>query len=217
MPATDHLQRFHAGIRLFRSDPQRFQRIRRSFQQNRVIVCDQDVNTLNPHLLQLLFGDGKIQRNGEGRAFSRFALTFDRPVHQLDHLLGNRKAKSGPLNAVDPAVRLPGKGPIHDFHEFGTHTDAGVRDAIDQPYAAFLLAFLLPQIHGHAAARHRILDGVGKNIDVNLVQSQLICVEIFLLNAIGAKVENNVFLLDHGLRQVHQVLHGFHDGKGDRT
>ena len=217
MPLSGHLQRLQAAPGLVRTDPQRIQCVRRGLQQDRVVVREQDLDALDLHLLQLLFGHRQVQRDGEGRPLFHLALALDRPFHQVDHLPRDRQAQPGPLYAVDPAVRLPRKRLVHLFQELGAHAHPGVRDAVNKLHTAFFFALLLLQVHRHAAARHRVFDGVGEDVDVDLVQPQLIGIKIFLLHPVDTDVEVDVLLLDHRLRQVHQVLHGLHDREGHRA
>ena len=57
----------------------------------------------------------------------------------------------------------------------------------------------------------------GENIDINLVQTELICKQVFLFHLIDVEAELNVLLLDHRLGNRDKVLHRFYNGEGKRT
>ena len=63
----------------------------------------------------------------------------------------------------------------------------------------------------------RILDGIGQEIDIDLVETQLIAVEMLMIEMIDAEAEIDVLLFHHRLGNVHQILRAFYNGKGGRA
>ena len=108
---------------------------------------------------------------------------------------------------------MAGEGLVHGFHELRAHAGARVGHDVGQPHATGQSAFVLVHVHGDAPAGLRVFDGVGKDVDVDLVEPQLVRVEVFLFHPVDMEAELDVLFLDHRLRYVHQVLDRFHDGK----
>ena len=63
----------------------------------------------------------------------------------------------------------------------------------------------------------RILDGIGQEIDIDLVETQLIAVEMLMIEMIDAEAEIDVLLFHHRLGNIHQILRAFYNGKGGRA
>ena len=166
------------------------------------------------HVVELLVRDRDIQNDGEGRTFPQLALAVDDSVHQIHHLFRDRKAEAGALNGVDAAVCLAGEGFVHLRHELGTHTHARICNDVGQLDTARLFASLLPQIYADASARLRVFDRVGKDVDVNLIQAQLIGIQILLFHTIDPEIEVDILFLDHRLGDVDQVLDRIDDREG---
>ena len=138
-------------------------------------------------------------------------------MHQIDHLLGDGQAQAGSLDRVHAAVCLAGEGLIHTLHELRRHSHARIPDHIRQPDGVFRAPRILQHVHPDLAAWLRILDGIGKEIDIDLVEAQLIGVKMFMIEMIDAEAEIDVLLFHHRLGNVHQVLRAFHNGKGGRA
>ena len=62
------------------------------------------------------------------------------------------------------------------------------------------------QFDTDASARLGIFDRVGQKINVNLVDTELIREQVFVLKTAHTKIEINVLCLDHRLRDVHEVF-----------
>ena len=199
MPVLDHAERFQTAPRLLCRCAERFKRVKRRLKHDFIVIHDQNVNGIKPHIFPLPVGCGDIQNDGERCPFALLALTVNRSAKQIDHLFCNREAQPGPLNAVDTAVNLTGEGLIHGRHEFRAHADARIRNHIGQPYAAGRGALFLTQVHADTAARFRVFDGVGENVDINLIQTKLVRIEVFLFHLIDVEAEINILLLDHRL------------------
>ena len=106
MAFADHLKSFQPACAVFDTGTQRFQCIDCRFQQDLIVIDDQNIQCRKHHVFSLPVGNRKIQSHCKGRPHSLLTLTVDSAVHQIDHLLCDRKAESGPLNTVHPAVRL---------------------------------------------------------------------------------------------------------------
>ncbi len=136
-------------------------------------------------------------------------------MHQVDHLPGDGEAEACSLNRVHPAVRLAGEGLIHFRHKFRGHADARIGHAVDQAHGSIAVTSLFPQVHGNPAARLCIFEGVGKQVDKDLIDAQLVRVQVLMLKAVDAEIEVDVLFPYHGLGEVDQVFSAFHDGEGD--
>ena len=62
-----------------------------------------------------------------------------------------------------------------------------------------------------------VFDGVGKDVDIYLIQPKLIGVEIFFFHPTDAEVKLDVLFLDHRLRNVHKIFHCLDDREGLRA
>ena len=131
--------------------------------------------------------------------FALFAFAFDRPSHKFDHLLRDGKAETGPVDAVYAAVCLARKRLIHVCHKLRTHADSGIRDFVGQPHTAGYLALLLAHIYADPSAGLRVFDGIGKDVDIDLIQPKLVGIEILFFHPAGAEIELDIFFLDHRL------------------
>ena len=127
------------------------------------------------------------------------ALTFNRPTHQLDHLLCYGQTKARSLNAVDTAVCLTGERLIHSFHELRTHTDTRIGYNISQPYTSGQGTLFFSHFYTDTPTGFSVLDGVGEDIDIYLVQTELVCIQVFLFHPIDIEAEFNILFLDHRL------------------
>ena len=114
-------------------------------------------------------------------------------------------------------TRLTGKRLVHGGHEFRTHADAGIGYDVRKLHAAGPAAFRLAHVHADAAARFRVFDGVGKNVDIDLIQPKLVGVEVLFFHPADAEIKVDVLFPDHRLRDVHQVFHRLNDGEGLRA
>ena len=199
MPVLDHAKRFQTALRLFCRHAERRKRVGTRLKHDVVVIHDQNVNGFKLHIFTLPVGNGDIQNDREGRSLALLALTVNRSAEQIDHLFCNREAQPGPLNAVDTAVNLTGEGLIHGCHEFRRHPDPRIRNHIGQPNAAGRGALFLTQVHADTAARFRVFDGVGENVDINLIQTKLVRIEVFLFHLVDVEAEINILLLDHRL------------------
>ena len=217
MPPGEHVQRLRAALGAVGMHAHGFERVGRRLQEDRIVVHDEHIQRFQAQILALPVGNGDVDFDREGRALARGALAVDGAAHQVHHLLGDGEAQARALNAVDAAVRLAGEGLVHLLHERRGHADAIVRHGVAELHAAGHAALLLAQVHAHAAAGLGVLDGVGENVDVDLVQAKLVGIEIFLLHVIDAEAEVDVLLLDHRLGDVDQVLGRLHDGEGQRA
>ena len=103
------------------------------------------------------------------------------------------------MNTVDTAVCLAGEGLVHGRHEFRAHTDARICYTIAQPYTAGYVTLFLLHIHADLAAGFRVFNGVGENVDINLIQAELVGIQVFLFHLIDVEAELNILFLDHRL------------------
>ena len=147
----------------------------------------------------MFVGKRDIQHDRKCRSLAGFTLTVDGSVHQFDHLFRDRQAQPRTLDTVDTAVRLSGKGLIHLCHKFRTHSHARIRDDIGQFNTSVSFTRIFTHSHSDLALRLSILDSIGQNININLIQTKLIRIEIFFLHPVDAEAEINVFLFDHWL------------------
>ncbi len=69
---------------------------------------------------------------------------------------------------------------------------------IDQLYTARHSALFLAHIYADASARFRVFDGVGEDVDINLIQAELIRIQVFLLHLIDMETEIEFFSLSIG-------------------
>ena len=72
-------------------------------------------------------------------------------------------------------------------------------------------------IHADTSARLRVFDGVGKDVNIDLVQPQLVGIKIFFFKPADTEIEIDILFLDHRLGQVDEVFHRFNDGEGQRA
>ena len=217
MPMQDHAERLQSASRAVGCYAERLQCVDGGLQEDLVVIDDQDVHRLEHHILPLPIGNGKIQDYGEGRSFTLLALAVYAASHQIDHLLCDGQSEPGALNTVHPAVCLARKRLIHVCHKFRTHADAGIRDPVGQPHTAGLLAFRLAHVHADTSAGFRVFNGIGKDIDVDLIQPKLVGVEIFFFHPTGAEIELDILFLDHRLGEVHEIFHRLDEGEGLRA
>ena len=55
------------------------------------------------------------------------------------------------------------------------------------------------QLYTDTSAQFRIFDRVGKDIDIDLIQAELVCIQILLLHRVGVEAEFYILFLDHRL------------------
>ena len=199
MPVPDHAKRFHPALRLLGGCPQRLQGICACPEHGLIIINKQNVDRFKLHIFPLPVRFRNIQHNSEGRSLALLTLAVNRTTKQIDHLPGNGQPKPRSLNTVDTAVYLTGEGLVHGCHEFRAHANTRICDNIDQTYAAGHVAFFLTQVYTDTPAWLCILYGIGKNIYIDLVQTELVCIQIFLVHLIDMETEFNILFLDHRL------------------
>ena len=213
----DLFQRFPSASGAVGGHAERLERVDSRIQKDLVVVDDQDVHRFEHHIVSLPVRDGQIQDHGKRRAFSLFALAVDGASHQVDHLLCDGKSEAGALDAVHTAVRLARERLVHIRHKLRGHADAGIGDLVGQPHAAGFRTLFLMQVHADPPAGFGVFDGVGEDVDVDLIQPELVCVKIFSFDLAGAEIEVDVLFLDHRLRQVYEIFHRLDDGERQRA
>ena len=199
VPVFDHTECFRSALCRLHGGTKRRKGISSRLKQDLVVVNNQNINRIKHHFITLSVGQGDIQHNSKGCPFPPFALTFNGSAEQIDHLLCNGQAKTGSLNTVDTAVCLTGEGLVHGRHEFRAHTDARICYTIAQPYAAGYCALLLLHINADLAAGFRVFNGVGENVDIDLIQAELVGIQVFLFHLIDVEAELNILFLNHRL------------------
>ena len=212
-----HAERFQSACRTVGCHAERFQCVNRGLKKDCIVVDDQDLHRIKHHIFSLPIRNGKIQYDGECRSFSLLALTVDGAFHQIDHLLCDRKTKPCSLNAVHPTVRLAGKRFIHGCHILRTHADSGIGYDVGQSHTAGFLAFFLTHVHADTAAGFRVFQGIGKDIDIDLIQPKPVGIKILLLHPADTEIEFDVLFFDHRPGQVYEVFHRLNDGERLRT
>ena len=199
MTLPDHPQRFRTGERRFRTCSERVQRRPGCFQQHFIIINDEHINGAQLHLVQLALRDGELQFDGETGAFVRNALALDRPVHHVHHFFRDGQSETRALDCVDAAVCLPDEGFVHLFHEFRRHPDPCILDPVGQRDIPWGLGWCLCHVNDDRAPRRGVFDGVGEDVDEDLVQPELVRVEIFIFEGVDVEAEIDILFFHHGL------------------
>ena len=123
-------------------------------------------------------------------------LHLDGAAHHIHDVFGNSHAKAG---ALDPAYRggaLPLKRLKNLFGELLAHADAVVLDAELILPAAAHRSGKLPHPHRDRAARRGELDGVGQQVQQDLIQPGLIAVDILIGHIHGIHIKLQLLCVD---------------------
>ena len=162
------------------------------------------------------FRNFKFERDCKSRSFSFLALAFNFTAHQIDHFFCDGKSESCSLNRIYSAVRLAHERLVHDFDETFRHTDSLVRNLVHKFDEFFLFTRFFAQIDMNLLVIGSVFDCVGKNIDENLIDSELVRVQIFMGDVVLLKFEINVLLAYHWQHHVLKIFRHFNNRKAHR-
>ena len=129
------------------------------------------------------------QDNDKLGALVLFGMYRDGAAHHVDDVFGDGHAQTGALNAADRGGALPFKGFKDALGKFGAHTDTGILDPDFVLPHALRCAVNLPHPHRHRPAGGRELDGVGQQIEHDLIEAGLIAVDVLLGDIRGVHVQ----------------------------
>ena len=147
-------------------------------------------------------GDLEGEGDGEFGALAFPGLEGDGAAHHFDDVLGDGHAEAGALDAGDGGVFFAGEGVEDDLGEFGGHADAVVLAAEFVGGAAVLGGGGLGDAQGDGAAGGGVFDGVGEEVEEDLVEVHLVAVDEFVADADGVDAEGVLAGLDVGLDDV---------------
>ena len=141
----------------------------------------------------------KAEIHDELAALARLALNGDGAAHQVHNVLGDGHAEAGALNAADGGVFLTGELLKDVLLELLAHADAVVLDAelIAGP-ARRRTVFLGNTDADHAACGGK-LDGIGQNVQQDLVQPQRVGDDILVLHIHGINEKRQPLCRNIGL------------------
>ena len=156
----------------------------------------------------------------EFAALARLALNGNGAAHQVHNVLGDGHAQAGALNAADGGVFLTGELLKDVLLEFLAHADAIVLDAELIAGPALGRTVFLGNADADHAARRGELDGVGQNVQQDLVQPQRVGDDILVLHIHGINEKRQALCRNIGLddgahivdeiRQMHRFFFNFY-------
>ena len=116
-------------------------------------------------------------------------LHLDGAAHHIHDVLGDRHAKAGALYPADRGGALPLEGLKDLVGELLAHADAVILDAELVLPAAVHFTGKLPHPHRDCAARRGKLDGVGQQVQQDLVQPGLVAVDVLVGHIRGVHIK----------------------------
>ena len=156
----------------------------------------------------------------EFAALARLAFNGDGAAHQVHNVLGDGHAQAGALNAADGGVFLTGELLKDVLLEFLAHADAIVLDAELIAGPALGRTVFLGNADADHAACGSELDGVGQNVQQDLVQPQRVGDDILVFHIHGINEKRQPFCRNIGLddgahivdeiRQMHRFFFNFY-------
>ena len=160
--------------------------------------------------------EGEAEIYDKFAALARFALNGDGAAHQVHNVLGDGHAQAGALNAADGGVFLPAERLKDVLLELFAHADAVVFDAELIAATALGRTVLLGNANADYPACGSELDGVGQNVQQDLVQPQRVGDDVLVLHIHGIDEKRQPFCRNIGLndgahivdevRQVHRFF-----------
>ena len=157
-------------------------------------------------LLNLLLVERKAQVHDELAALARLAFDGDGATHQVHDALGDGHAKSRARDAADGGAFLAGELLKDVRLELLAHADAVVLDAELVACVARGGAVLLGYADADHAARGGELDGVGQNVQQNLVEAQRIGDDVLVFDVHGVDEERQPLRRHIGLNDGAHVM-----------
>ena len=134
--------------------------------------------------------------NDKLAALALRCLHLDGAAHHIHDVFGDGHAKAGALDTADRGGALPLKRLKDFFGKFRAHADAVVLDAEFVLPAAAHLPGKLAYPHRDRAARRGKLDGVGQQVQQDLVQPGLIAVDILVGHIHRIHIKLQLFCVD---------------------
>ena len=134
--------------------------------------------------------------NDKLAALALRCLHLDGAAHHIHDVFGDGHAKAGALDTADRGGALPLKRLKDFFGKFRAHADAVVLDAELVLPAAAHLPGKLAHPHRDRAARRGKLDGVGQQVQQDLVQPGLIAVDILVGHIHRVHIKLQLFCVD---------------------
>ena len=216
VPRLCHLKRLRARGSHLDARVERVEGVCAGLKESLVVIDEQHVDGFQLRVLDLVLCDGHVEGDRECRPLPFLALALDLAAHEVNHLLSDGKAETRALHAVHAAVGLARERLVHALHELLAHTDARIGHAVDKAHHSRCVARQLLQVDDNGSVGLGVLEGVGQDVDEHLVDAQLVGVEVLVLHDVGAEVEVDILILDHGLRNVDEVLGHLHDREDTR-
>ena len=167
-----------------------------------IVVCHQCAQPLQlGELLGLCLLSAACEAEGhdELAALARLAREGDGAAHQIHDVLGDGHSQAGALNAADGGAFLPAELLEDVLLELFAHADAVVLDAELIADAALGCTVLLGDADADHAAGGGELDGVGQDVQQDLVQPQRVGDDVLILNVHGINEERQPFGCNIGL------------------
>ena len=134
--------------------------------------------------------------NDKLAALALRCLHLNGAAHHIHDVFGDGHAKAGALDTADRGGALPLKRLKDFFGKFRAHADAVVLDAELVLPAAAHLPGKLAHPHRDRAARRGKLDGVGQQVQQDLVQPGLIAVDILVGHIHRIHIKLQLFCVD---------------------
>ena len=132
----------------------------------------------------------------EFAALARFAFDRDGAAHHIHDVLGDGHTQAGTLNAADGGAFLPAERLKDVLLELFAHTNAIVLDAELIAATALGRTVLLGNADADRTACGSELDGVGQNVQQDLVQPGLIAVDILVGHIHRVHIKFQLFCVD---------------------
>ena len=174
-----------------------------------VVVCHQRVEPLQlrkPFLLDLLLVERKAQVHDELAALARLAFDGDGAAHQVHDALGDGHAKSRARDAAHGGAFLAGELLKDVRLELLAHADAVVLDAELVAGVARGGTVLLGYADADHAARGGELDGVGQDVQQDLVEPQRVGDDVLVFDVHGVDEERQSLRRHIGLNDGAHVM-----------
>ena len=159
-----------------------------------------------PFLLNLLLVERKAQVHDELAALARLAFDGDGAAHQVHDALGDGHAKSRARDAADGGAFLTGELLKDVRLELLAHADAVVLDAELVAGVARGGTVLLGYANADHATRGSELDGVGQDVQQDLVEAQRIGDDVLVFDVHGVDEERQPLCRHIGLNDGAHVM-----------
>ena len=134
--------------------------------------------------------------DGKLGALALRCLHLDGAAHHIHDVFGNCHTEAGALNSAYRGGALPLEGFKYLLGKLLAHADAVILDAELILSAAAHFTGKLPHPHRDRAARRGKLDGVGQQVQQDLIQPGLVAVDVFVGHVHGIHVKFQLFCIN---------------------